>query len=120
MPLPKISDLSRSILHWNARYPLDFWWRRKYNVPYGSEKHRAMTHFDMMFDYLETREVERWKKQRRDNDLQLDVASLGQDVIPGKEVVKLSKKDIDQEFDTLDLSQFAKPTVKDVSKGQQE
>lgn len=38
---------------WNNRFPLDRWWRRKYNIPYLSGKHRESSFFWQYHEYYE-------------------------------------------------------------------
>jgi len=110
------SSLSDFVINWNFKYPLDFWWRKKYGVSFGSKEHRDISHFDMLIDFMEGVELRRWKKTSESNDLNETLASLGHPVNRTKEVIRLSKKDIDQEFDDLDLSQFGRTTVNNVEK----
>ncbi len=70
----------------------------------------------MLIDFMEGVELRRWKKTSESNDLNETLASLGHPVNRTKEVIRLSKKDIDQEFDDLDLSQFGRTTVNNVEK----
>jgi hypothetical protein len=49
----KISKIRQSVIDWNNRFPLDRWWRRKYNVPFLSQAHRESTFYSHYFDYYE-------------------------------------------------------------------
>lgn len=110
------SDFSDFVIRWNFHYPIDFWWRKKYGVSFGSKKHRSMSHVDMLIDFVEGVELRRWKRSSRDKELQDTLASLGQPSNLNREVIRLSKKDIDDEFANLDISQFDNSTVKNVEK----
>lgn len=47
-------DNMRSFIYWwNANFPLDRWWRKKYNVAFNSTQHRESCLLDMMFEYEE-------------------------------------------------------------------
>lgn len=41
------------ILEWNNSFPLDYWWRKKYNVPFNSPRHRETSQIDIYFEWLE-------------------------------------------------------------------
>ena len=75
-----------------------------------------MSHVDMLIDFVEGVELRRWKRSSRDKELQDTLASLGQPSNLNREVIKLTKKDIDDEFANLDISQFDNSTVKNVEK----
>lgn len=98
-------DIRLFILQWNKQYPIDFWWRKKYNVPFGSKKHLEMNHLDMLIDYEEEKLFEEIREQHKrqaeikENE-ELGLKSLSKDIVP------MSSKEIDEEFENLDLSQF--------------
>lgn len=87
-------------------FPIDYWWRRKYNVPFGSKQHREMNFIDMLIEYREeiamVELVENYKRRKEEQENR----ELGLD--GGKEVIKLSKEQIDDDYENLDLSQFDK------------
>lgn len=43
------------ILEWNIRFKYDRIWRKKYNIPFGSEQHRNISQIDIYLDLLEDR-----------------------------------------------------------------
>ncbi|MEO6682379.1 MAG: hypothetical protein ABIN48_06095 [Ginsengibacter sp.] len=46
-------NLRKYIIEWNSKYPIDFIWRKKYGVAFGSPEHRHMSFLDMLFDIEE-------------------------------------------------------------------
>jgi len=98
------SRLLQSIQDWNIRFPFDYQWRRKYNVPFGCTKHRNMDLFDIKFDIEEERMIqkimmERAIENKKPKDVEVQLLK--------REVHKaMSKEDMDEAFDDLDLSQF--------------
>lgn len=38
---------------WNQNYPIDKWWRDKYNIPFGSKLHKEQGVLDMRIDFEE-------------------------------------------------------------------
>lgn len=92
--LTKSESLKDSVDHflmnWH-QFVIDYWWRRKYNVPFGSAKHREMNLLDMYIEFQEDVMI---------NRMSSNVESSGGDD------VKMSEKEIDEEFEKLDLSQF--------------
>jgi len=95
-------DIDNFIFNWH-NFPLDFWWRKKYNIPFGSQQHREMDFIDMLIEYREEIVVNRFKneaKLEQDEQDNREIADLN------KEVVHLSKEQIDDDYDSLDLSKF--------------
>lgn len=55
--------LETLILNWNSRFPFDRQWRKKYNVPFGSQQHLDTDFINMKFDLAEDAVFERFKKE---------------------------------------------------------
>ena len=92
-------DIKKFIVRWNDLYPIDYVWRKKYNIPFGSEKHKEVDFIDMLVDFEEQIMVD--KALRSDEDSEFD------HLLPdGSEVVKMTKAEIDEEFDKIDLTKF--------------
>lgn len=102
-PTQNVDDF---ILDWH-QFPLDYWWRKKHNVPFGSQQHRDMNFIDMLVEYREeiviNRLVEKLKKEREEKEN--DSLGLSSN---NKEVIHLSQEQIDDDYENLDLSQFDK------------
>lgn len=92
-------EIKRFIFNWHE-FPFDYWWRKRYNIPFGSSQHREMNFIDM---YIEYQEELLLKEKIYEEDIEEDI-DLG--INNGKEVVKLSKQEIDDDYNNLDLSQF--------------
>ena len=41
------------LLEWNYKFPLDKWFRKKYNIPLFSKKHLEISQIDIALEYLE-------------------------------------------------------------------
>lgn len=93
-------EIKRFIFNWHE-FPFDYWWRKRYNIPFGSPTHREMNFIDMYIEYQEDLLLNNIAEQE---DIEEDI-DLG---INEKEVVKLSKQEIDDDYDNLDLSNFDK------------
>lgn len=48
-------NMRELIVTWNNRFPLDYWYRKKYNLRFNSPEHRNVSFIDMHFDFLEER-----------------------------------------------------------------
>lgn len=94
-------EVRNFIFDWHE-FPLDYWWRKKYNIPFGSQQHRSMSFIDMYVEYQEElllRESERISDEQENEE-------IGFNNDKESNVVNLSKKEIDEEYDNLDLSDF--------------
>ena len=100
-----IENVDRFILDWH-RFPLDYWWRKKHNVPFGSQQHRDMNFIDMLVEYREEIVIDRLVKEYESEKEQQENINLG--LKDNQEVIRLSKEQIDDDYDNLDLSQFDK------------
>lgn len=100
-------EIDKFIFKWHD-FPFDYWWRKKYKIPFGSQAHREMNFIDMYIEYREefllNKAIEEHDKavsDREDEELGIKDGS-------SKRVVKMTKQEIDDDFENLDLSQFDK------------
>jgi hypothetical protein len=50
-----LENLRKFIIEWNNLYPIDKWWRNKYNIPFNSEKHLSANQLDIFMEYMENK-----------------------------------------------------------------
>lgn len=48
----------QKVLFWAIHFPYDFWWRKKYNIPFLSKEHKGMTFEAIKFAYHEYKFIE--------------------------------------------------------------
>jgi hypothetical protein len=102
------------IVEWNNKYPYDRWWRSKYNIPFGSNQHKETNFISMKIEYQEDLLFQKIKKEIEDNseeslsEKEVDrmIGSSSEATINGKKIVKMSNKEVDNEFDDLNLDDF--------------
>lgn len=97
--------VDKFIFDWHD-FPFDYWWRKKYKIPFGSQAHREINFIDMYIEYREEFLLNKALSDYEKADSAKDDRALG--IKDSEEVVKLSKKEIDEDFENLDLSQFDK------------
>lgn len=99
------SDFRRRIYQWNDIFPLDGWWRNKYKISFGTEQHKSMSFFDVLFEFREfvQLELEEKSKEKGEVDGELERELFGD---KPQNVVKMSAKEEQQTFDELDIDQF--------------
>lgn len=61
-----MSDLRHLLITWNNTFPFDRLWREKYNVPFGSKKHKSMCQIDIYLDILEDRLFHEYREEQRE------------------------------------------------------
>jgi hypothetical protein len=105
-------DIKQFVQYWNARYPIDRYIRKKYNIAFGSTEHRALDFVSMTIEYVEDKLVvaaERESMQLTEADLP-DGEKLNRRVYEGNqgpaEVIKMNRRAVDSEFENLDLTKF--------------
>lgn len=88
----KNKELDSFIYRWD-RFVIDYWWRRRYNIPFGSKKHREMNFIDMLIEYRENQLVNKTETEEY----------VPQDSI---QEVFLTPQEIDNEYENLDLEEY--------------
>lgn len=91
------SSVDDFLFDWH-QFPIDYWWRKRYHVSFGSPEHRAMNFIDMLIEFEEEVEINKAVYSVTDDDF--GIGSL--------ETVKMTDEEIDNDFADLDLSQFDK------------
>ncbi len=102
-------NINDFIEKWNAKYPYDRWWRKKYNIPFGSKIHKETSHIDMAIEYKEDIYFKQLNDRKDFDELKVDKRSLISEMVALKQLKSNrmpSKKEIDKDFDDLDLSDF--------------
>lgn len=92
-------EIDAFIINWNNRFPVDRWWRNKYKVAFGSEQHKQMNFITMFIDYEEEKVFRKIEKDKDPDNV---------DMFANDKIQKLSKSEIDKEFEDLDISEFNK------------
>lgn len=88
-------SIKNFLIDWH-NFPVDYWWRKKYNVPFGSIKHRSMNLIDMSIEYVEQLEMQKY--------LQGDEAVEEEE--RDENVVHMTQEEIDEDYENLDLDKF--------------
>ena len=103
--MPNKVSIKQTIIDWDNKYPVDLWFRKKYNIPFGSEQHRNSSLIHMCMEFVEFVELQRSRIVETTEEEEFfneDVSETGKST----EIVKMTKKDIDDEFDDIDLDDF--------------
>jgi|GEM_PF-3835089 len=111
LPVLPIGDQLALVEAWLMRFPADYWYRERYHLPLFSPQHRAT-------DLRSVRaEFEQHNLLVRLRALPADARSLTPDELagkplmhaPGTVVVPMSREEIEQEFEALELDRFSDP-----------
>ena len=87
-------SVNHFLINWSS-FPIDYWWRKRYNIPFGSKEHREMNFIDM---YIEWKEDLNMNKSITEYDF--DIENNSDDIV--------SQQEIDDDYNNLDLSNFDK------------
>ena len=72
--------------------------------PFGSQQHRSMNFIDMLIEYREEIVVNRVRREYQERQEYLANKELGLE--SDSKVMKMSKEEIDDEYENLDLTKF--------------
>ena len=89
------NDIHNFILNWNKKFPIDFWWRNKYHIPFNSEQHRNTSFIDMFIDFEEEKLMNNLYAKKSEEDKEFD--TIGN---------KMSQEEIDDDFDNIDITKY--------------
>ena len=93
-PNNKIKDeVVEFIFNWHE-FPFDYWWRKRYNIPFGSSAHREMNFIDMYIEYQE------FLLLNKPESVEEDYFNTDDDI------VKMSEEEINDDYENLDLTKF--------------
>ena len=84
-------EVDHFIFKW-YEFPIDYWWRKKYNVPFGSRRHREMSFIDMLIEWRE--------------DLIMNKSIEEEKQIVDENVVQMTAEEIDDAYENLNLEDF--------------
>jgi len=102
-------NIKNFIFQWNSTFPLDYRWRKKHNISFGSDKHLLMNQIDIYIDIQEDNLIKKYfkDKDKKEKDLQI-YRDTGNWLKKRNEDIKTSKKEIDKWFDDFDVSKLNK------------
>jgi len=100
------NSVDRWIFRWHD-FPFDFWWRKKYHIPFGSSAHREMSFIDMYIEWREDLIINRSLEQQ-EGWTEEDDEALGLKPQNPSNVVKMSQQEIEKDYEDLDLESFNK------------
>ena len=90
-------------LKWNSQNPIDYAWRKTFNIPFGSESHLQVDFLDQQVWYEEDKLI---KEIEENPDVQFD--SEGRVIIPVGDGFGMTQAEIDNEFDDMDIDALNK------------
>lgn len=96
--------MEQFILEWNASFPLDKWWRQKYNIPLFSSQHLEISQIDILLEYTEHILTERYKSRIEEQQRAKEQLEKGRTFIDEEDLNETEE----ELFDKLDLSTFNK------------
>lgn len=96
----------QEMVNWNAKFPIDLWWRKKYKVAFGSKEHLRASIPNQLHDYLEDKLINGKKPVKEtevyDDEL-VEVDDNGKiHIHKNDKVVQTSDEDIDSYYNDMD------------------
>lgn len=100
-------EVNNFLFEWH-KFTIDYWWRKKYHVSFGSIQHREMNFIDMLIEYQEEILINKVISEDEYNEDEIENEVLGLKDENKKEVIKLSEEEITDDYENLNLEQFNK------------
>lgn len=98
--------LEKDVIRWNTLFPLDSWYRRRYNLRFNSPEHREVSQIDVYFEWIEFKLLEQnpQKRQQEKSERESNIKLIpkGRFLIPQKQKEELLQDEIDL-FDKIDI-----------------
>src|SRR3990167_3026250 len=100
-----ISKIRNFITDWDNSNPIDFWWRMKFNVPFGSKRHLEVDFIDQQISYEEEKLLKELSEKEEATGI-VEYTEDGERVMKSDDerVVKMTEKEITKWYDDIDLS----------------
>jgi len=89
--------IRQEVAAWNNRFPLDRWWRKKYNISYLSPAHRESSFYCQYQEYYEDVVYKEHFDKQKDKDEEIDYKPMSGNWWKGS---VSSDKQIDDWFNT--------------------
>lgn len=95
------TEVSNFLTRWHNDFILDYWWRKKHDVAFGSATHREMNFIDMFIEYQEEVIIKRaqLKEQRKEEEDWLGKERL-------ENMVQMSQQEIDDDYENIDIENY--------------
>lgn len=99
------TNLREFIIDWDNRFSFDLWWRRKYNIPFNSQRHRKMCLIDIKIERVEILLMEEYEQKMEKKRNYLEDKDIWKDSWLQSQKVDNTPL-TDDEWENLDLSQL--------------
>ncbi len=106
-PSTFITDIRHSIEWWNIQYPLDKWYRDKFNIRYNSPEHLAIDVVDIRAQYEEDHLYRKALLDIARSEKSPYLPGRGQWLSKQPESQEMSQQQIDDLYQKVDSKDFA-------------
>jgi|MDSW01.2.fsa_nt_gb hypothetical protein len=100
-----VEKLQDAIKLWDVEHPIDVWWRDYHQIPFGSSKHLEA---DFISQHIWYEEQKFMKEIREGKNPHQESANIKNKRVKDidKETRAMSEKEIDEEFEKLDITKI--------------
>jgi len=110
-----IDAIRNFVQFWNTEYPIDYWWRQKYKIAFGSKAHKDQCVLDMRIEFEEDamikEELEKSREKKKYSPGRNDWLS------ERKDTHTISEAQAEDIFDSLDISALREMDKKKKAEG---
>ena len=97
-------DIINFVRSWNARYPIDFWWRKKHKIPFNSNIHKEQNLLDMRVEFEEDKMYEKLLLEDiKEKEVSKYKAGNGIRFKKDAENANISKQEMEDIFDNINI-----------------
>ena len=91
------------VIKWLNEHPIDYEWRKEFNIPFGSPQHQSVDFIDQQIWYEERQLL---KDLRENPDAEID--EDGRVIVSDDNEFGMSKEEIEKEFENMNISELNK------------
>lgn len=101
-----VESFDKLIIQWNNMFPLDRWYRKKYNIPFNSIQHQTVSQIDILFEWREEKLFEKHQEKLKQQEIKEKLYKEG----------KWLTNQIDIEFEEIPEDMFDKIDVTQINR----
>lgn len=102
------------MVSWNLKHPLDYLWRKHFDIPFGSRRHLESSSIDQLRWFKEQEFVDKLKdifdKYTEDERKHMVIDKMGDIIrLDGRgEIVKMTQEEAQEVYDSIDVKDMSK------------
>jgi hypothetical protein len=102
------SNIRNFVLWWDSQFYVDFWYRKRFSIPFNSAAHREACFIDMYIEYEEDRFLSQLRKEREEDVEDKEFYDMTGSFLKkaGTENEELTKEQEKEIYNNIDLKEM--------------